>query len=67
MGRFSFHNVENVLCLNSWTSAAEIILRWFGITDGDEIIIPVTTYCATYIGNIYREYIGNISLYPYTP
>jgi len=43
-------NIEHVLCLNSWTNAAEIILRWFGITDGDEIIIPVSTYCAT--GNI---------------
>ena len=40
-------NVKKCLCLNSWTNAAESILRWYGIKDGDEIIVPVTTYCAT--------------------
>ena len=40
-------NIEKCLCLNSWTNAAESILRWFDIKEGDEVIIPVTTYCAT--------------------
>jgi len=40
-------NVSKCLCLNSWTNAAESILRWYGIKEGDEVIIPVTTYCAT--------------------
>ena len=40
-------NVKKCLCLNSWTNAAESILRWYGIKDGDEVILPVTTYCAT--------------------
>lgn len=39
--------IKKCLCLNSWTNAAESILRWYGIKDGDEIIVPVTTYCAT--------------------
>jgi dTDP-4-amino-4,6-dideoxygalactose transaminase len=39
--------VEKVLALNSWTSAAELILRWFGIKEGDEVIVPAYTYCAT--------------------
>lgn len=40
-------NIEKCLCLNSWTNAAESILKWYGIKEGDEIIVPVTTYCAT--------------------
>jgi dTDP-4-amino-4,6-dideoxygalactose transaminase len=40
-------NVSNCLCLNSWTNAAEVLLRWFGLCEGDEVILPVMTYCAT--------------------
>jgi len=36
-----------VLCLNSWTNAAELVLRWFGVGPGDEVIIPAYTYAAT--------------------
>jgi len=36
-----------VLCLNSWTNAAELVLRWFGIGPGDEVIVPVYTYAAS--------------------
>lgn len=36
-----------VLGVNSWTSGAIMILRWFGIKPGDEVIIPAYTYCAT--------------------
>lgn len=36
-----------VLCLNSATAAMEMILRWYGIGSGDEVIIPSYTYCAT--------------------
>lgn len=35
------------LCLNSWTNAAELVLRWFGVVEGDEVIIPAYTYAAT--------------------
>ncbi|MHC1706110.1 MAG: DegT/DnrJ/EryC1/StrS family aminotransferase [Bacteroidales bacterium] len=35
------------LCLNSATSGLELMLRWFGIGEGDEVIIPAYTYTAT--------------------
>jgi dTDP-4-amino-4,6-dideoxygalactose transaminase len=35
------------LCLNSWTNAAELVLRWFGVGPGDEVILPAYTYAAT--------------------
>lgn len=40
-------NCKRSICLNSATSALEMVLRWFGIEKGDEVIIPVYTYCAT--------------------
>ena len=39
--------VENVLCVNSATSALMLMLHWFGIGRGDEVIVPAYTYCAT--------------------
>jgi dTDP-4-amino-4,6-dideoxygalactose transaminase len=42
-----YTQTENVLCLNSWTNAAELALRWFGIGPGDEVIVPAYTYAAT--------------------
>ena len=38
---------KNVLCVNSWTSGAMLILHWFGVGPGDEVIVPSYTYCAT--------------------
>lgn len=35
------------VCLNSWTNACELILRWFGVGPGDEVIVPAYTYAAT--------------------
>src|SRR3954469_16346710 len=35
------------LCLNSATAGLEIILRWFGVGVGDEVILPAYTYSAT--------------------
>jgi dTDP-4-amino-4,6-dideoxygalactose transaminase len=35
------------LCLNSATAGLEIMLRWFGVTEGDEVILPAYTYSAT--------------------
>lgn len=35
------------LCLNSWTNAAELVLRWYGVGAGDEVIVPAYTYAAT--------------------
>jgi dTDP-4-amino-4,6-dideoxygalactose transaminase len=36
-----------VLCLNAWTNAVELMLRWWGVGPGDEVIIPAYTYAAT--------------------
>jgi len=38
---------RKTLCLNSATAGMELILRWFGVKEGDEVIVPVYTYCAT--------------------
>ena len=40
-------NTDAVLCVNSWTSGAMLMLRWFGVKSGDEVIIPAYTYSAT--------------------
>lgn len=40
-------NVNNVLAVNSWTAGAELLLYWFGVKEGDEVIVPVYTYCAS--------------------
>jgi dTDP-4-amino-4,6-dideoxygalactose transaminase len=36
-----------VLCLNSATAGLEIMLRWFGVKEGDEVIVPAYTYAAS--------------------
>ena len=38
---------EKTLCLNSATAGLEIMLRWFGVKEGDEVILPAYTYSAT--------------------
>ena len=39
--------VSHVMALNSATAGLELMLRWFGVSEGDEVIIPAYTYCAT--------------------
>ena len=53
----SYCGVERVVALNSWTNACELVLRWFGIGPGDEVILPAYTYCAS--ANIV-EHVGAI-------
>lgn len=43
----AYCGVPRVIALNSWTNAAELALRWYGIGPGDEVIVPAYTYCAT--------------------
>lgn len=43
----TFTGSQSVLCVNSWTSGAIMMLRWLGLKPGDEVIIPVYTYAAT--------------------
>lgn len=35
------------LCLNSATAGLEVMLRWFGVGEGDEVVLPAYTYAAT--------------------
>ncbi|HXL55565.1 MAG TPA: DegT/DnrJ/EryC1/StrS family aminotransferase, partial [Chitinophagaceae bacterium] len=42
-----FCGVENVVAVNSATSALMLALHWFGVGKGDEVIVPAYTYCAT--------------------
>ncbi|MFZ4740690.1 MAG: DegT/DnrJ/EryC1/StrS family aminotransferase [Bacteroidales bacterium] len=35
------------LCVNSASAGLELVLRWFGLKEGDEVIIPAYTYAAT--------------------
>lgn len=48
-----FTNSPSVLCVNSWTSGAIMILRWLGVMEGDEVIVPAYTYSATALAVIH--------------
>lgn len=37
----------SVVCVSSATAGLELVLRWFGVKEGDEVIVPAYTYCAT--------------------
>ena len=39
--------IEHVACCNSATSGLMLLLHWYGVTRGDEVIIPAYTYAAT--------------------
>jgi len=43
----TYCSAKATLALNSATAGLEVILRWFGVGEGDEVIVPVYTYCAT--------------------
>ncbi len=38
---------QSTLCVNSASSGLELMLRWFGVSEGDEVIVPAYTYTAT--------------------
>jgi dTDP-4-amino-4,6-dideoxygalactose transaminase len=42
-----YTGAKATLCLNSATAGLELMLRWFGVGKGDEVIVPAYTYCAT--------------------
>jgi dTDP-4-amino-4,6-dideoxygalactose transaminase len=42
-----YNGNKATLCLNSATAGLEIMLRWFGVKEGDEVIVPAYTYSAT--------------------
>ena len=44
---------KQVICVNSWTSGAIMMLRWLGVKEGDEVIVPAYTYSATALAVIH--------------
>ena len=43
----AFTGAKATLCLNSATAGLETMLRWFGVKEGDEVILPAYTFSAT--------------------
>lgn len=43
----TFLNTDHVVCLNSATAGMQLILNFLDIKEGDEVIVPAYTYCAT--------------------
>ena len=48
-----FCGAKEVLCVNSWTSGAIMVMKWLGIQEGDEVIVPAYTYSATALAVIH--------------
>lgn len=44
-----FTRSPKALAVNSWTSGAQLVLKWFGVGPGDEVIVPAYTYASTAI------------------
>jgi len=42
-----FSGQKATLCVSSATAGLELMLRWFGVGEGDEVIVPAYTYAAT--------------------
>ena len=38
---------QSTLCVSSGSAGLELMLRWFGVRPGDEVIVPACTYSAT--------------------
>ena len=38
---------QSTLCVSSASAGLELMLRWFGVKEGDEVIVPAYTYSAT--------------------
>ncbi|MCH2223919.1 MAG: DegT/DnrJ/EryC1/StrS aminotransferase family protein [Crocinitomicaceae bacterium] len=38
---------KTTVAVNSWTMGMQVLLNWWGIKEGDEVIIPAYTYCAS--------------------
>lgn len=38
---------KTTVAVNSWTMGMQVFLNWWGIKEGDEVILPAYTYCAS--------------------
>ncbi len=42
-----YTSAKKVLCVSSASAGLELALRWFGVQEGDEVIVPAYTYAAS--------------------
>ncbi|MBN2728494.1 MAG: DegT/DnrJ/EryC1/StrS aminotransferase family protein [Bacteroidales bacterium] len=42
-----YSSCDKTLCVSSASAGLELMLRWFGIGEGDEVIVPAYTYAAS--------------------
>jgi len=43
----AYCGVKTTVAVNSWTTGMQMLLHWWGIGPGDEVIVPAYTYCAS--------------------
>lgn len=43
----AYTGCKTTVAVNSWTMGMQVLLNWWGIGPGDEVIIPAYTYCAS--------------------
>lgn len=43
----AYCDVKTTVAVNSWTMGMQVLLHWWGIKEGDEVILPAYTYCAS--------------------
>ncbi len=43
----AYTGARSTVCLNSATAGLELLLRWYNVGPGDEVIVPAYTYCAS--------------------
>lgn len=43
----AYCGIGHVLCLSSCSAGLELMLRWYGVGPGDEVIVPAYTYTAS--------------------
>lgn len=43
----AYCGVKTTVAVNAWTNGMQMLLNWWGIGEGDEVIVPAYTYCAS--------------------
>lgn len=43
----AYTGCKTTVAVNSWTMGMQVLLHWWGIGEGDEVILPAYTYCAS--------------------
>jgi dTDP-4-amino-4,6-dideoxygalactose transaminase len=43
----AYTGCKTTIAVNSWTMGMQVLLHWWGIGEGDEVILPAYTYCAS--------------------